>query len=194
MADHRNGVDVGSLAATVEAVQQKPESAKFTFSATTEWGGGAKSFTRIERLQVQSTDDPSRTGPYVVAVDEPKALLGTNTAPNPVELILSALTSCLAVGYSYNAAGRGIAIDALEFDIEGDLDLQGFLGLSEDVRPGYDSIRVTAHITSDAAEEDLRALDEHVQRTSPVLDILANPVPVAVNLTSARPAAAANAA
>jgi len=110
--------------------------------------------------------------------DEPFVLLGTNKGPNAVELILASLASCLSVGIVYNAAARGIEIKSLGINIEGDIDLQGFLGLSESVRPGYQDIRINCKIESDTPKDKLKELCEHVQKTSPVLDIIANKVSV----------------
>jgi uncharacterized OsmC-like protein len=92
--------------------------------------------------------------------------------------VLHALASCLAVGTAYNAAAQGIEIRSLRLDLEGELDLHGFLGLAPEVRPGYQNIRVTCHLDSDAPEDRVAALWEHVQKTSPVLDILRRPVSV----------------
>jgi hypothetical protein len=86
------------------------------------------------------------------------------------------------VGFVYNAAARGIQVESLDFDLEGDLDLQAFLGLSEQVRPGYQGIKVTYRAKTDAPREQVEALCEYVQNTSPVLDIIRNPVPVTVTL------------
>jgi uncharacterized OsmC-like protein len=101
-----------------------------------------------------------------------------------VEAVLHALASCLAVGFAYNAAAQGIKLERLEFDLEGDVDLHGFLGLSEKVRPGYESIRVTCRVKADAPREKLVELCDYVKRTSPVLDVVRNPVPVSVMLES----------
>jgi len=109
-------------------------------------------------------------------------LLGENHGPNAVEAILHALASCLAVGFVYNAAVQGITVESLEFDIEGELDLHGFLGLSEDVRAGYDNIEIKYRVKADAPREKLIELCYYVQKTSPVLDIIRNPVPVSVSL------------
>jgi uncharacterized OsmC-like protein len=95
---------------------------------------------------------------------------------------LHALASCLAVGFVYNAAAQGVQVDGLEFDLEGDIDLHGFLGLSEQIRPGYQNIRVSYRVKSDAPREKLEELCEYVQKTSPVLDIIRNPIPVSVTL------------
>ncbi len=127
-------------------------------------------------------EDTSRTRPFVLEGDEPPVLLGTNAAPNAVETVLHALASCLAVGFVYNAAARGIRVDSLEFTLDGDVDLHGFLGLSDRVRPGYQGIRVAYRVKADAPREEIVALCDYVQKTSPVLDILRNAVPVTVNL------------
>jgi len=119
----------------------------------------------------------------VVIDDEPPVLLGQNGGPNAVESVFHALALCLSVGFIYNAAARGIEVRALDFDLEGDLDLHRFLGLSDTSRAGYEGIRVRYHVDADAPREQLEELCEYVQQTSPVLDIVRNPVPVSVELT-----------
>jgi uncharacterized OsmC-like protein len=114
--------------------------------------------------------------------DEPPVLLGSNAGANAVEAVLHALASCLAVGFIYNAAAQGINVESLSFNLEGDLDLRAFLGLSEDVRPGYSDIRLTYRVKSDAPREKIVELCDYVQKTSPVLDMLRNPVPITVTL------------
>ena len=94
--------------------------------------------------------------------------------------MLHALASCLAVGFAYNAAAEGIEIDRLEMDAEGEVDLHGFLGLSDSVRPGYQNIRVTYRVDWDAGPEKVDELCEYAQQTSPVMDILRNPVDMEV--------------
>jgi len=176
----RNGVDVTQLVNTVGAVQAQPDLARFQFRATNEWLGGGHSRTRIQQFSGAGQEDASRAEPFFVDGDEPPVLLGENHAPNAVEAVLHALASCLAVGFVYNAAARGIDVRSLEFDLEGDLDLHAFLGLSDDVRAGYDNIRITYRVDCDASPEQVDELCEYVQRTSPVLDIVRNPVPVTV--------------
>jgi uncharacterized OsmC-like protein len=179
-----NGVDVGALVSAIEAMKQDPDRARLTFKASAEWAGGARTRTTIDRTFAAEIDTAATRTSATIHADEPRGLLGTNTAPNPVEVILSAIASCLSVGYAYNAAARGIEIDAIDFTLEGDLDLQGFLGLSDEVRPGYENVRITAHIASSAPPEQIRELVEHVHRTSPVLDIIRNPVPVTVDVVT----------
>lgn len=175
-----NGVDVSQLMETVEAIRKQPELARFRFRARNAWLGGGLSQTRIEGFYGAGEEDTSRSQPFTLEADEPPVLLGSNTAPNAVEVVLHALASCLAVGFSYNAAAEGIEVRSLEFELEGDLDLHGFLGLSPDVRAGYQDVRLSYRVDCDASPEKVDEICEHVQRTSPVLDILRNPVSVSV--------------
>ena len=164
----RNGVDVEKLAETVKAVTEDPKKAQVKFMANTKWVSGAYSKTKIRD--------------FVIECDEPSALLGTNKAPNPVETILAALGSCLAVGFAYSAAARDINLESLDISLEGDLDLRGFLGVSDEVRPGYQNIKVTCRIKSDASKEKISELYEHVKKTSPVRDIIQNLEPLTITL------------
>ena len=177
-----NGVDVGKLVTTVDAIKAEPNLSDFKFRAETEWKCGGKSHTTIQSFYGVGGEDTSRSKPFVLESDEPPVLLGGNAGPNAVEIVLAGLASCLAVGFAYNAAVQGIQMEELNLRLEGDIDLQGFLGLSDAVRPGYKNIRVTCHVKSDAPQEKLLALSEYVQRTSPVLDIIRNPVAVSIAL------------
>jgi uncharacterized OsmC-like protein len=175
-----NGVDVGQLMQTIEAIREQPDLAKFRFRASNTWLGGGRSRTRIKEFYGAGQEDASRSDPFTLEGDEPPVLLGDNSAPNAVEAALHALASCLAVGFAYNAAAEGIEVRSLEFDLEGELDLHGFLGLSPDVRAGYQDVRLTYRVDCDASPEKVDEVCVHVQRTSPVLDIFRNPVQVDV--------------
>jgi uncharacterized OsmC-like protein len=177
-----NGVNVDQLVATVNAVKENPKLARFQFRARSEWIDGGRSRTMIQSFYGAGQEDNSRSEPFTLEGDEPELLLGDNTAPNAVETVLHALASCLSVGFIYNAAAQGINVESLSFDLEGDLDLQAFLGLSEKMRPGYEGIHLTYRVECDAPREKILELCEYVQKTSPVLDILRNPVPVTVSL------------
>jgi uncharacterized OsmC-like protein len=179
-----NGVNVDQLVGTIEAIKANPSLARFTFRATNTWVNGGHSRTTIQGFYGAGQEDTSRARPFVLDGDEPPVLLGNNAGPNAVEAALHALASCLAVGFIYNAAAQGIKVDSLEFDLEGDLDLHAFLGLSDQVRPGYEKIRITYRVKSDAPREKIVELCDYVQRTSPVLDIIRNPVPVTVRLAN----------
>jgi uncharacterized OsmC-like protein len=124
--------------------------------------------------------------PHVVQGDEPDVLLGTDSGPNAVELVLAALGSCYAVGFAYNAAALGFELEELSYEVEGDLDLRNFVGIEEGPRPGFTAIRVRGRARArNASREQLDELCRYVQRTSPVGDIIANAVPVEVSLTIA---------
>jgi uncharacterized OsmC-like protein len=177
-----NGVNVDQLVATVNAIKQNPNLARFHFRARNEWLDGGHSRTMIHGFYGAGEEDTSRSKPFILEGDEPPVLLGANAGPNAVEAVLHALASCLAVGFIYNAATQGIIIESLEFELEGDLDLHAFLGLSDQVRPGYENIRLSYRVKTDAPREKIVELCNYVQKTSPVLDIIRNPVPVTVSL------------
>ncbi|GIV80561.1 MAG: osmotically inducible protein C [Litorilinea sp.] len=178
----RNGVNLDQLMGTIEAIKRQPELARFQFRAQTEWIDGGHCRTSIQSFYGAGHEDTSRRQPFVLEGDEPPVLLGSNYGPNAVEAVLHALASCLAVGFIYNAATQGIDVRGLHFKLEGDIDLHGFLGLSDQVRPGYEQIRLVYRVESDTPRDKLEALCDYVQKTSPVLDIIRNPVPVQIEL------------
>lgn len=182
-----NGVHVNQLVDTIDAIKGNPGLAKFKFRAINHWIEGGHSRTKIKSFYGAGQEDSSRTEPFILEGDEPPVLLGENKAPNAVETVLHALASCIAVGFVYNAAAQGIKVEELEMDLEGDLDLHGFLGLSENVRPGFENIQLNYYVKADASEEKIKELCSYVQKTSPVLDIIRNPVPVSVNMVKMEP-------
>ncbi len=177
-----NGVNLEQLIGTINAVKSDPEIAYFRFSSTTDWVNGGHCKTTIQDFYGAKQTDTSRQQAFVLEGDEPPVLLGENHGPNAVEAVLHALASCLSVGIVYNASAQGIGINSLRFNLEGNLDLHGFLGLSDEVRPGYKNLSVKIEMDANATREQLDSLMEYVKRTSPVLDIISNPVPVAVEL------------
>lgn len=177
-----NGIDVNQLNETIEKIKADPGLARFTFRAETTWVNGAQCRTKIQGFSGAGSEDTSRSRPFLLASDEPTVLLGSDTGPNAVEMILTGLGSCLAVGFAYHAAAAGIRVESLDLEMEGDIDLQGFLGISDKVRPGYQDIRLSCRVKSDAPRERVMELLEHVRRTSPVMDIVRNAVPVTVKI------------
>ncbi|MBI2265249.1 MAG: OsmC family protein [Armatimonadetes bacterium] len=178
----QNGVNVDQMTATINAIKDNPDLARFKFRSTTEWVDGGHSRTKIQSFYGAGQEDTSRAQPFILEGDEPPVLLGENAGPNAVETVLCGLASCLSVGVAYNAAALGIELESLSFDLEGEIDLHGFLGLSDKVRPGYQNIRLNCRMKSDAPRERIEELWKLVQRTSPVLDIISNPVPVSLTL------------
>lgn len=183
MADQKiiNGVNVDQLLDTVNAVKDKAEIAKFKFRAHNKWVNGGHNRTTVNDFD-GACQTHDRKEPFVFEEDEPPVLLGEDKGANPVEFALAALAGCLTTSLIYHAAAKGIRIDEVESRLEGSLDLHGFLGLSESIRNGYESIRVTFKIKADAPEETLKELVELAQKRSPVFDIISNPVPVSVEL------------
>jgi uncharacterized OsmC-like protein len=178
----RNGIDVDQLLATIQAVKSGPPVGTFTFRASSRWEDGTYNVGEIGRFIHAGQEDDSRDEPFRLEGDEPPVLLGRNKAPNAVELLLQALGFCYAVGYVANAAARGIELTAMEYELEGDLDIRTFLGL-EGARAGFTEIRAKGWVSSpNATKEQLVALCQYVQDTSPVRDCLANPIPVTTTL------------
>lgn len=169
-----NGVNVTALVATIGAVQSDPSLAAFKFSARNQWLGGGHNRSSIQEFYGFGQTDPSRSEAFELDADEPPALLGEDAGPNPVEFILHGLAACMTTSMIYHAAARGIEIGAVESAFDGDLDLRGFLGLSDEVRKGYQQIRVTMRVQTAASEEALRACVAY----SPVYEMISAAVPV----------------
>ena len=180
----RNGVDTEWLFATLDAVGALPEIAAFQFRARNRWIGGAHNRSVIKDFRGAGGEDTSRAEPFVLDAGEPAVLLGTDTGPNPAELVLHALAACLTTSLVYVAAARGVRLTEVESSLEGDIDLRGALGLSPEVRNGYGGIRVAFTVRGDAPPEKLREIVERAQARSAVLDIVSHGVPVAVEVTA----------
>jgi uncharacterized OsmC-like protein len=163
-----NDVDIAAVGALADAITTDPVKADTTWSASVSWDGGFRTTTTIRDFAS-------------IPTDEPEGLGGTDTAPNPVEQLLGALGSCLAIGYAANASAVGIRIDNLRIDVEGDLNLKSFLGL-EPGHAGYDTLRASVHIESDATDDAIAALHDTVVATSPVGHTLAGAIPLTVDL------------
>ena len=179
-----NGVDVDQLFATIDAIKETPGLAAFKFRAANKWIRGGHNRTTIKDFYGAGKEDDSRTAPFVMDNDEPAVLLGADNGANPVEYVLHALAGCLTTSLVYHAAAQGIQLEEVESRFEGDLDLHGFLGLSDKVRNGYENVRVTFKIKADAPREKLEELCQLAQKRSPVFDIVSNPVPVTVQLAA----------
>jgi uncharacterized OsmC-like protein len=138
-------------------------------------------FTSSSRLQ-EGLHSEASLREHKVTVDEPPSLGGTDKGPNPVELVLAALGTCQEITYRAYAAALGIPLDGVRVELSGDLDLRGFFAVDDTVRPGYRAIRGTVHLSSSASPEALEQLRQAVNAHCPVLDIVANPVPVQLDI------------
>ena len=178
----RNGVDTDTLFGTLDAIKADPELARFQFRARNEWIDGAHNRTTIRDLYAAKQEDTSRVKEFVIDAGEPAILLGNDTGPNPAEYLLHALAACLTTSIVYIAAARGVRLSEVESTLEGDMDVQGALGLSDDYRNGFENIRVSFRIKGDAPEEKLREVVARAQQRSAVFDIVTNGVPVQVDV------------
>jgi uncharacterized OsmC-like protein len=174
-----NGVDTPTLFATINAVKGMPELAKFQFRATNQWVKGTHSRTVIDSFSGAGASHTHAT-PFRYDADHPAVLVGTDQAPTPVEFLLHALCACLTAGIANVAAARGVTLTSVESAIEGDINLLGILGLSDQVRNGYERIRVNFTIAGDAPAEKLRQIVEQSRSRSAVFDVLTNGVPVEI--------------
>ncbi len=180
-AETVNGVDVSRLFDTIDAIKGTPDIAKFKFRARNKWRNGGHNRTTIMDF-FGAQQDHSHQEDFVLDEDEHQVLLGEDSGPNPVEYLLAGLVGCLTSSLVYHAAAKGIEIRAVESRLEGDLDLRGFLGLSEDVPVGYESIRVYFKIDADVSEAQKEELIKIAQKYSPVFNTIVNPTPVSVFL------------
>ena len=176
----RNGVDTSVLFATLNAIKQQPDLARFQFRARNVWLGGAHNRSTIKAFYGACQEDTSRAREFVIDAGEPAVLVGTDTGPNPAEALLHALAACLTTSLIYVAAARGVRLTRVESTLEGDMDLRGALGLSDDYRNGFERVRVTFTVAGDAAPEKLRELVNRAQQRSAVFDMVSHGVPVTV--------------
>ena len=173
-----NGVDTDRLGQTIQAIQQNPDLGTSQFRAVNRWISGGHNRSTIQSFYSAGQEDTTRTKPFILDADEQPVLLGQDQGANPVEHVLHALAACLTTGLVYHAAARGIRVESVESKLEGDLDLRGFLGISDTVRRGFKHIRVNFTVKSDATAEQL----EELTKFSPVYDIVSNPVPVSIQI------------
>lgn len=176
-----NGVNVTALLNTIDAVKNEPVIAEFEFRADNIWDKGGHNRTFIKDFfgakEVHVHDEL-----FELDADEPPVLLGADKGPNPVEYLLTALASCVTSSLVYHAAAKGIEIRGVKSRVEGDLDLRGFLGLSDDVPKGYKQIRMVFTIDADISDEEKEQLVRTGQKYSPVFNAVLNATPVSVEL------------
>jgi uncharacterized OsmC-like protein len=163
-----NGVDTSRIAALVGKIQEEPRQGDTLWKAEVIWQGGFRNQIRIRDLPASYADEPELLG-------------GTNTAPNPVEQLLGALGSCLAIGYTANASVLGIQIEELRIELEGHIDLPVFLGLREG-HAGYPDVALKVYLKSDAPQQTVEKLHQQVLRTSPVGQTFEKAIPLHTTL------------
>jgi uncharacterized OsmC-like protein len=174
-----NGINTGQMFATIELVKKKPEMARFQFRASNSWMGGTYNQASVKDFYGAMDEDDTREA-AMFEIDEPPVLLGSNLGINPVEYLLVALSGCLTTTLIAHAAARGIEIRNVESRLDGELDVRGFLGVTEEVPVGYEKIAVRMKIDADLSEDEKRELCEMAKKYSPVYNTISKPVPVTV--------------
>jgi uncharacterized OsmC-like protein len=172
-----NGVNVTRLGQTIEAIRQKPELANFKFRAHNQWDQGVHTVANISDFY-GTCQEMEHNAQFVLDADEPAVLLGGDTGAGAAEYVLAALSACLTGTLVYHASARGLKIEDIQSDYEGDVDLRGFLDLNPKVRNGYQEIRVKFRVKGDVDEATVREL----LSKSPVYDTLANPVKIKIEV------------
>jgi len=182
----RNGVDTATMFATLDAIKAQPEIAAFTFRATNTWIGGSHNRSTIKGFYAACAEDTSRTRSWNLDAGEPAILLGADEGPNPAEYLLHALAACVTTSLVYSAAARGVRLTSVSSTLEGDLDVQGAMGVNtEDFRNGFEKIRMTVTISGDAPPEKLRQVVERGRDRSVVFDSVMNGVPIELDVVTA---------
>jgi uncharacterized OsmC-like protein len=159
-----NGLDLAALGETVEAIEQDAGKAIVGFDVTTRWTGQTRSETTVDGFTLAG-ERIARS--HTIVADEPFELLGSDGAANPQELLMAAVNACMMVGYVAGASVKGIQLDSVEIKTRGELDLRGFLGLSDAVPPGYEAIEYDVRITGDGSPEQFEEIHQNVMKTSP---------------------------
>ena len=176
----RNGVDTATLFATLDAVKANPDIAKFQFRATNRWVSGTHNRSTIHGFYGAGQEMAHREVSTFDA-DHPEILVGADNAPTPVEFLLHAIAACLTSGLANIAAARGVNLTSVRSTVEGDINLLGILGLSDEVRNGYEQIRISFQLEGDDPDK-LRGLVERSRLRSAVYDVLTNGVPVSIEV------------
>ena len=175
-----NGLDLKALGEVVEAIGEDPGQAKVAFNVTTRWAGQTRSETLVEGYTIGGE---RVTRSHKIVADEPFELLGGDSAPNPQELLMAAFNACITVGYVAGASLQGITLESLEIRTRGELDLRGFLGLSDTVAAGYEAIDYEVRIKGDGSAADFEEIHQNVIKTSPNYFNVSRPIKLNAKLS-----------
>lgn len=172
-----NGMSVTGLIETIRAIRNQPDLANFKFRARNRWIDGGRNQATVDDFYGTS-QELRHAEPFVFDADEPPVLLGSDQGANPVEYLLTALSGCMTTTLAFHSASRGLEIESISSEYEGDIDMHGFLDLDPETEKGYREIRVKFKVKGDPDEETIRELVEK----SPVYNSVANPVRIKVEI------------
>ena len=176
-----NGVNVEALFGAQEALAKAPEAAKFKWRSTVEWINGTHSRSTIEGFYGLGAEQKHKTK-FTFDADHPEIFAADDKSATPVEIVLASLASCLTAGVAAVAQARKVQLRSVSATLEAGMDVRGILGMDEDVRNGFDGIKVTYKIDADASPEDIKAIVAQSQKRSAVYDIITNPTNVSVEV------------
>jgi len=179
-----NGVNVAALLGAREALAAQPAAARFQWRATSEWQRGTHSRATVEGFHGLGAEQKHRQ-PYRYDTDHPEVFAAADNGATPVEMVLVGLAGCLSAGVAAVAQNRNIALRSVKATLEADMDLRGILGVDEQVRNGFEGIRVRYDIDADATQAEIEALVAQSQKRSAVFDIITNPTDVSVSARKA---------
>ena len=168
-----NGIDTDALKQMMQDVDRDPSAGIAKFQVATSWKGDTRTETRVDSWEFAGRSMPRN---FTIITDEPPELLGGSTAPNPQEVLMAGLNTCVMVGYVTCAAVKGVELKSLTIEAEGELDLRGFLALDDTVKPGYEEIRLNVRVKGDGTPQQFQEILDTVTATSPNYWNLANPV------------------
>jgi uncharacterized OsmC-like protein len=180
----RNGVNVDQMFGTLNAIKENPSLATFQWRASNKWLGGSHNRSTIKVFYGAGGDDISRQQAFTVDAGEPGILLGHDEGPNPAEFLLHALAACLTTSVVYVATARKVELLSVESRIEGDMDVQGALGLNDEIRNGFSAIRISFDIEANAPREKVQEVVDRAWARSAVFDSTTRGVPVQVSLAA----------
>ena len=181
MATADNGVNVQALLDAREALKDAPAATQFTWRASCKWVNGTYSEAKVSNFFGLGEEQTHKTETTFEA-DHPEIFASEDRGITPIEYLLVGLASCLTAGIASVAQNRGVQLRSVESKLEGQMDIQGILGMDSDVRNGYEDIKVVFDIDADASQEDIEAIVAQSQKRSAVYDALTNPVNVSVEV------------
>ncbi len=168
-----NGINLDDLFALIGGIKRDASKAETSWRVATTWQGQARSRSEVTGFRIGGQDVARR---FTFEIDEPYELGGSNRFANPQEHLIAALNACMTVGYVAQCAVRGITLESLAIETEGEIDLRGFLGIDPNVPNGYESLRYTVRIKGDGTKEQFAEIHDAVMATSPNFYNVSRPV------------------
>ncbi|WP_282124198.1 OsmC family protein [Algibacter mikhailovii] len=177
-----NGFDLEAIENTVTALKSNPKIAEFQFKAINKWESGPRNTSQIQGFYGACQNDTTRATPFKCETDMPTVLNGTDRAPSPPEFLLHTLASCITTSMMLLASANGIQVDDVLVSVDGDLNLNGFLGLDSCILKEYEKIKVSIDIKGDLTMEERKTL-LNLAKKSPIYNTILNPIPVKIGLS-----------